>query len=889
MKKIYVLILLVFASKFVLSQYNITSNNGQTITSCNADFSDNISGIYSPNLSNVITFKASTPNSGLKFSFSQFDIHFSDTLYIYDGPYITSPLIGKFNNSNALSGGQNLIQSSIFNITNATGASLTFKFVSDSINHGNGWLANINCTPICQKVIPKIDSISTLPHPVANNYINVCLGQTVTLVGKALFPENNIIYHQSSSASTYQWDFGDGTTASGQAVNHTYTNLSGYEIRLKVTDSIGCQSNYVLVSKLRIAPNPIANINPLNPMCTNETQLIKAGYNSNSNVVIKPFSFLTVSKNSFDSLMFIPDGPNCPPGIYNASQSINNFPNGSTIQSASDIQAICIGVEHSFAGDLGFKIVCPNNQFVQLDPNTHNGGNYLGEPFGGASHSAYDNGCLTQNNPAGTTWSYCWSEIYPNNNLTLDQLSSSSGFGTVLVNANRTIDSTNQQNHTNYIKPQNPFSGLIGCPLNGVWNIEIMDDWGSDNGYISHWDIQLQHNASQLSWTYNVNIDSVKITGAFSTTVSDSSRLITPTISGNFNYQVHIKDDFGCAWDTTLALLVVQKPYVNLGSDTSVCYGDSLILNAGNPGASYLWTTPSGLLTSQSITTDIIYSPVPFINNYILNVKYSNASNTFSCYATDTIFITTNPKPLISFTLTPFPAEGCEPLEVQFDDFTIPNNVSYLWNFGDGSTSVLQNPFHNFSAGVYGISLKCTTLQGCSSIIFIPNLIKAFTSPFAEFVWNPLYATPNNPVNITNLTSSANSYIWDFGDGSSSILQNPTHTYTQLGSYTITLIALNSNTCSDTVSHIVSVSNTGITDYPSLNPIIYIDSRNNTLNINNVIKKSIIDIYDINGKILINKTVENRIVIDISAFSKGIYILKVSNDKETMQTKFVKE
>jgi PKD repeat protein len=889
MKKIYILILLVFVSKLVLSQYNITTNNGQTIYICNADFSDNTSATYNPNISNTITFKANTTNSGLKFSFSQFDVDVSDTLYVYDGPNTSAPLIGKYNNSNALAGGLNVIQSSIFNSTNATGASLTFKFISDGSNQGTGWYANLICTPVCQKVIAKIDSLLTLPHPVSNNNINACLGQTITLAGKALFPENNIIYHQNASACSYEWNFGDGSTATGSLVNHTYNILSGYEIKLKVTDALGCESNYTLVSKLRFAPQPIATVNPLNPMCTNESQLIKAGYNSNSNVVIEPFGFLSTSKNSFDSLMFIPDGPNCPLGIYNTPLMVTNFPVGTTIQNANDILAICINIEHSFAGDLGFKIVCPNNQFVQLDPNTHSGGNFLGMPSGGANHHAFDNGCLTQNNPAGTTWNYCWSEIYPNNNFTLDQLSSSSGAGTIMVSGSRTIDSTNQFDHTNYIKPQNPFSNLIGCPLNGLWNIEITDDYGSDNGYISHWDIQLQHNTSQVNWMYNVNIDSVKITGPFASSISDTSSLITPLAGGNYNYQVHIKDDFGCAWDTTLALLVVQKPIVNLGTDTSICFGDSLLLNAGNPGAEYLWSTPSGYLNSQTIITDFIFNIIPISNNYIVNVTNSNTTNTFSCTSTDTITVTTNPLPDISFSFSPNTGEGCEPLDISFTDETIPSTLYYLWNFGDGTTSTMQNPIHTFSEGLYDIQLTCTTSQGCTSTVNVNNLINVYPGPHINYSWNPLYATPNNQVTFTNLTTSAISYVWNFGDGDTTTLENPVHTYTQLGSYIVSLSALHSNGCIDTVFNTISVSNTSVNGNTSAKPKIFVDNLNNILQITNITNNSNVNIYDINGKLIKTITIENTITMDISTFAKGIYIIKINSEKETMISKFVKE
>ena len=190
---------------------------------------------------------------------------------------------------------------------------------------------------------------------------------------------------------------------------------------------------------------------------------------------------------SFDSTMFIPD-PTCPFSAFNyASVNVSSFALTDTIHDTTDILSICINIEHSSAGDLGFRLYCPNGRSVALDGNFHSGTNNLGNPNTQDGSSV----CIPASNPQGTGWNYCWSTFYPNNNTTLNQLSVSTGVGTILVGNYRTVDSTDVYNHSNYLKPDSTLTSLIGCPLNGIWSIRIIDDYYQDNGYIFGWSVEL--------------------------------------------------------------------------------------------------------------------------------------------------------------------------------------------------------------------------------------------------------------------------------------------------------------------------------------------------------------------------------------------------------------
>ena len=205
------------------------------------------------------------------------------------------------------------------------------------------------------------------------------------------------------------------------------------------------------------------------------------------------FVFYTICINAqsvsfgFDSIMFIPDGPYCPPGILYANVLVNNFPTSAVISTDSDIVSICVNIEHSYSGDLGFKLFCPNGQNVVLDGNSHLGANYLGKPYKPDGTPPCDQAV----NLPGTGWNYCWSTFYPNNDTTLNQLSVSTGAGTILVGEKRTVDSTDVYNHANYFKPDSTLTSLIGCPLNGTWSMQITDNFAVDNGYIFRWSVEL--------------------------------------------------------------------------------------------------------------------------------------------------------------------------------------------------------------------------------------------------------------------------------------------------------------------------------------------------------------------------------------------------------------
>lgn len=153
----------------------------------------------------------------------------------------------------------------------------------------------------------------------------------------------------------------------------------------------------------------------------------------------------------------------------------------------------------------------------------------------------------------------------------------------------------------------------------------------------------------------------------------------------------------------------------------------------------------------------------------------------------------------------------CPGEPVQFFDSSttdIGPFVSWNWDFGDGSTSTQQNPVHSYAGtGPYNVTLNAVTSDGCEvevtrQVVFhpIPN---ANFSTSTRCVDLPITFTDQSTVaNPSSLTQ----WQWDFGDGATASIQNPDHTYTNPGPYTVQLIVVSNEGCADTITRTINVA-----------------------------------------------------------------------------------
>lgn len=221
-------------------------------------------------------------------------------------------------------------------------------------------------------------------------------------------------------------------------------------------------------------------------------------------------------------------------------------------------------------------------------------------------------------------------------------------------------------------------------------------------------------------------------------------------------------------------------------------------LSTGAP-TSWQWDLGNGTLsTQQNPTTTYFNSGLYTIS---LTVTNASGSNTFS----RTQYIKVDDKPTVDFDAPN--RSGCFPLRVSFNDLSSGGSAAITnwdWDFGDGTLSTAQNPFHVYTtAGNYTVTLKVTNSGGCTKVVSRPNYIQV--SPGVSVNFNstaPQLCKPPETINFTNLSTGPGvlSYQWDFGDGGTSALLNPSYTYLTGGSFTVSLITQSSAGCIDTLT-----------------------------------------------------------------------------------------
>lgn len=226
--------------------------------------------------------------------------------------------------------------------------------------------------------------------------------------------------------------------------------------------------------------------------------------------------------------------------------------------------------------------------------------------------------------------------------------------------------------------------------------------------------------------------------------------------------------------------------------------------STGNP-TQWRWDLGNGTISFLQNPSVTYFNP----GQYTVRLIVTNAAN-ISDTLTRINYITVNAQPSVNFTGSPL--TGCFPLPVNFTDQTLPGSgsiSSWQWDFGDGTSSTQQNPSHTYTAaGNYNVSLRVVNSTGCNTVLTKTQYVRISTGVRAGFN-NSLPTTCNPPSTInfqnTSTGSGTLSYQWNFGDGGTSTLANPSHTYNLAGTYTVRLIVMNNTGCRDTLTKVNSI------------------------------------------------------------------------------------
>ena len=246
---------------------------------------------------------------------------------------------------------------------------------------------------------------------------------------------------------------------------------------------------------------------------------------------------------------------------------------------------------------------------------------------------------------------------------------------------------------------------------------------------------------------------------------------------------------------------------------------------------------------------------------------------------------------------------------------TSAGNVSQShWAFGDGNTSLTTNPNHTFNAnGSHTIVLTTATDSSfsgpeCVDYSMQTVNVSGIQSPLQCYAGFVIYAdTGINNVTVVNSSAGTNlTYLWDFGDGTTSTLQNPSHTYATAGPFYLCLTVDDGNGCIDqycdsigangvvfkTGGFTINVITPVVIGVDELNVIdvfsIYPNPTSTQLTIDTELELDRISIVDVTGK-QIRSFVPKTKIFKVSDLSDGIYFIKIITEERIITKKFVKQ
>lgn len=228
-----------------------------------------------------------------------------------------------------------------------------------------------------------------------------------------------------------------------------------------------------------------------------------------------------------------------------------------------------------------------------------------------------------------------------------------------------------------------------------------------------------------------------------------------------------------------------------------------------------------------------------------------------------------------------------------FQDTSIYTPTGWQWDFGDGNLSSSPNPTHFFpEPGFYNVKLTVVNLNGLDTMIQVIEskaLVALFTASHDTIYGDSI-------VSFGDSSRIGSTWAWDFGDGNTDTVKNPTHVYTQTGTFTVTLIVTNAHGCSETLTEtIVVLSNIGLEESKSLDWMIDVYPNPSSGQFNLELHKNAatwmsdieVQVSDMTGRRIMNISglEDFKTRIDLDAFETGVYMMHVYKKGELISYK----
>jgi gliding motility-associated-like protein len=266
-----------------------------------------------------------------------------------------------------------------------------------------------------------------------------------------------------------------------------------------------------------------------------------------------------------------------------------------------------------------------------------------------------------------------------------------------------------------------------------------------------------------------------------------SSQTATGLTAGNFT--VTVTDASGCTSTATVTITSSSSLSVSTNSTQQQCNTPGTATatpTGGSAPYTYAWNNGQTNATATGLAA----------GNYTVTVTSANG-----CTGTQTVSITsTSVFPIANFNSGPV----CLGTTTQFTDNSSGSPSTWNWNFGNGNTSTAQNPSYTYTAvGTYSVTLIVANASGCPDTVTIPVTV----DPIPTAIFSPASVCFNNPIPFANnSTGNPTQWLWNFGDGNTSTLQSPSHTYSAPGTYTASLVVTTASGCKDSTKQIIHIN-----------------------------------------------------------------------------------
>ncbi len=622
---------------------------------------------------------------------------------------------------------------------------IRFNLVSPCIQVNKTDLFNItaylNGDPCGKRVT---DATSHLP--ITNfNYGSLCSGTMVNF--------NNTTTISGATISSWFWNFGNGFTSTLANPNTSYSSAGNYTVSLIATASTGCKDT--MTRLIHINDSPVSNFSYLFNCA------IDSVFFTNTSTILSG-AFASWSWDFGDATSSSAQNP-----VHNYAAG------GSFITSLTAVSDS--GCTHTF-----IDTIFLNKPTAAFSSST-------GCP--GASINFIDSSYFSSATITGWQWYFGDGATSTLQNPT--HIYATSGIYVVSLVASSSVSCADSIFQTIFIdsKPIVNYGAdvLSGCvPL----LVSFSDSSSASIGSNYYWDFGDGFTSSLQNATH-----------IYSTGGTYTVKLIVTTSGGCSDSLISV------SYINVYSLPVPNFSFADGCSGSITSFSDSSTVVGGSI-TSWDWDFGDGSSSSLQNPTSIYSSTGTYSVNLIV-ISNQGCSDSVSQ------LIVIDGSPIVKFGADNL--SGCMPLLVSFTDTSITAfGSSYLWNFGDGGTSVLQNPVHTYLvSGIFTVKLIVTTPAGCIDSLTKIAYINVNNTPGANFA-APSGCSGTNLIFTDSSTISSGtitSWDWDFGNGNSSSLQNSSSIYTSSGTYTATLIVTSALGCSDTLSQTITIDSKPIVKF----------------------------------------------------------------------------